>query len=252
MFRLFQHLLPRALAWKTTTESALRSFFEGLAGLPTDVRTFIDLVFLDLLPPTTRELPAWERQFALSPGGSEADRRLKLATAWATQGKQSPDYIQQTIHAAGFTNVFIHEWWVSGPPFVARDPRDYTAEPLIGDYQCEGTDPWECFDSGPGDTLAPHCDDTLANDPGYLVNLDLTRRAPPPVPADPATWPYFLYFSGEVFPEPAEVDSSRLAELKEILLRMSPTQQWLVLLIDAVDEGDGFGSMEFGGGAMGA
>jgi hypothetical protein len=100
--------------------------------------------------------------------------------------------------------------------------------------------------------LAPHCDTTLGNDPGYLVNLDLTRRAPPPVPDDPSYWPYFLYFSGEVFPELAPVSGSRVAELKEILLRLSPTQQWIVLLIDPLDDFEGFGGGDFGGSGMGA
>jgi hypothetical protein len=285
LFQLFQHLLPRALAWRTTVDTVLRRFFEGLAVLPTDVRAFADLAYLDLFPETTRELPAWEKQFALSSGGSELTRRLKLATAWSTGGRQSPDYIQRAIHAAGFTSVFIHEWWVIQTPsngyqceasspwqcfepgpgdplaphcalptagVVARDPRDYTTQPLVGDYQCESSSPWECFEPAPGDPLPPHCDETLANEPGYIVNLDLTRRAPPPVPDDPSRWPYFLYFSGETFPELAPVDASRVAELKELLLRIAPAQQWLVLLIDPLDEFEGFGSGDFGGAPLGA
>jgi hypothetical protein len=249
---LYQHLLPRGLAWRTTVETTLRKFFVGLSGLPTDIRTFVDLVYLDLLPPTTRELTSWEKQFALNPGGSEAARREKIATAWSTQGRQSPDYIQRTLHAAGFTTVFIHEWWQSGPPYVAHDPRDYTTQPLIGIYQCEGSTPWECFAAGASQPLAPHCDDSLINDPGYLVNLDLTRRAPPPVSDDPSRWPYFLYFAGETFPDLAPVPASRIAELKELLLRISPAQQWLVLLIEAVDETEGFGSGDFGAAPLGA
>jgi hypothetical protein len=252
LIRLFQHLLPRGLAWRTTVETTLRRFFEGLAGLPTDVRTFVDNVYLDLLPASTRQLPTWEKQFALSPAGSENDRRLKVTTAWSTQGRQSPDYIQRTIWAAGFDTVYVYEWWESGPAFVARDPRDYTTQPLLGIYQCESSDPWQCFDADPGDPLGPHCDDTLANDPGYVVNLDLTRRAPPPVPNDPSRWRYFLYFAGQNFPERAEVPASRVAELKEILLRITPAQQWLVLLIEPLDEGEGFGSSSFGGAPLGA
>lgn len=254
MFRLIQHLLPRALAWSTTAQKRLRQYLEGLASLPSDARTFVDLVYLDLLPATSRELATWEKQFALSPGGSEAERRAKLAATWAIQGRQSPDYIQRTLQAAGF-DVYVHEWWESGPPYVARDPRDHTTQPLIGLYQCESTSPWECFDSGPGDPLGPHCDNTLANDPGYLVNLDLTRRSPPPVPSDPSTWPYFLYIGGETFPDLALVLASRVAELKELLLRIVPAQQWIVLLIDPVDEldgGGGFGSGGFGSAPFGA
>jgi hypothetical protein len=249
---VFRRLLPRALAWRTTTQKQLREFFVGLEGFADDVRQFIDLVYFDLLPASTRELAAWEHQFALPAKGSEATRRLRLAGAWAMQGGQSPDYIQTVLHAAGFTSVFVHEWWSSGPPFVARDPRDFTDQPLLGQYQCEATNPWQCFDTKPGQPLAPHCDDILVNDPGYIVNLDLTRRAPPPVPDDPATWPYFLYFAGEEFPDPAEVDELRVAELKELLLRICPTQQWLVLILDPVEAFGGFGAEEFGGGSEGS
>lgn len=231
LFRLFQHLLPRALAWRTTVATNLRRYLEGLAAFAADVRTFIDLAYLDLFPSTTRELSQWEYQFALSGSGTEANRRLRLAGAWRAQGGQSPDYLQSVIQAAGFTTIFIHEWWSSSNPFVARDPRLYTTEPVLGTYQCESTDPWECFEPGPGDSLAPHCDEALANEPGYLVNLDLTRRAPPPVPSDPTKWPYFLYFGGRYFPEAAPIHADERSDLEALLLRVCPAQQWIVTLL---------------------
>lgn len=257
MFSTFQHLLPRALAWRTTIATNLRRYIQGLAAFAADVRAFIDLVYLDLFPASTRELESWEFQFALPSTGLEVVRRLRLAAAWRAQGGQSPDYIQSVLHVAGFTEVFIHEWWSNGPParhgppYVARDPRAYTTQPLIGAYQCEATTPWECFDTGPGEPLAPHCDASLVNEPGYLVNLDLTPRAPPPVPDDPAFWPYFLYFAGESFPDLAEVDATRIDELKEILLRLCPTQQWIVLLIDPIAPLELAGVEGFGSGPMG-
>lgn len=252
MFRVFQHLFPRALAWRTTIATSLRRYVEGLAAFAGDVRAFIDLVYLDLFPPSTRELAAWEFQFALNGSGDETTRRLRLAAAWAAQGGQSPDYIQTVLHTAGFTTVFVYEWWVTGPPapWTPRDPRNYTTQPLVGAYQCEPTTPWECFDPGPGEPLAPYCDDSLANETGYIVNLDLTNRAPPPVPDDPAFWPYFLYFAGEAFPELAAVDATRIDELKELLLRLCPAQQWIVLMIDPIEPieaaGEGFGSPPMG------
>ena len=257
MFTTFQHLLPRARAWQSTIRTTLRRYVKGLATFAGDVRTFIDLVYLDLFPPETRELAAWETQFALPGTGTDVERRLRLAAAWRSQGGQSPDYLQSVVQAAGFTTVFVYEWWGgSGPPFVAIDPRDHTSQPLIGVYQCEASSPWQCFNPGPGQPLAPHCDDHLANEPGYIVNLDLTRRAPPPVPDDPARWPYFLYFAGEVFPELAAVDASRVDELKELLLRIAPAQQWIVLMIDPIEPleaaGEGFGSGPMGTAEVGA
>ena len=63
--RIFQHLLPNAKAWRITTDKQLRQFFEGLTGVGSDVRTFIDLVYKDIDPQETRELDAWEVQFGL-------------------------------------------------------------------------------------------------------------------------------------------------------------------------------------------
>lgn len=256
MFTTFQHLLPRSVAWRTTIRKTLRRYLEGLAAFAGDVKTFVDLVYLDLFPSSTRELADWETQFALPGTGTEAARRLRLAAAWATQGGQDPNYIQSALHAAGFTTVFIYEWWSSGPPYVARDPRNHTIQPVLGFYECESSTPWECLDPGPAEQLAPHCDDTLANDPGYLVNLDLTRRAPPAVPDDPALWPYFLYFAGEAFPEFAAVDAARLEELKELLLSICPAQQWIVLMVDPVEPieaaGEGFGSGPMGTAELGS
>jgi hypothetical protein len=126
------------LAWTASHGSALRRVLIGLSGLPTDIRAFIDRVLLDAFPSTSRELGQWEKQFALSGRGNEIARRGELGTAWSTRGRQSPDYLQRAIHAAGFTTVFVYEWWASGPPYVARDPREYVGVALIGEYQCEG------------------------------------------------------------------------------------------------------------------
>jgi hypothetical protein len=256
MLPVFRALLPRALAWRTTIATMLRRYVEGLAAFASDVRTFIDLAYLDLFAESTRELAAWETEFALPGAGDETARRLRLAAAWRAQGGQSPDYIQSVIQAAGFTSVFVYEWWESGPsPWVPRDPRLYTTQPLLGAYQCEPSSQWQCFDPSPGEQLAPHCDNTLTNDPGYIVNLDLTPRAPPAVPDDPAYWPYFVYLAGEAFPELAPVEAVRLDELKELVLSLVPEQQWIVMLVDPLApleaEGEGFGSGPMGSVELG-
>ena len=134
--RIFQHLLPNARAWRLSKGKTIRKFFEGLAGAPEDARAFIDAVYGDVFPATTRELAAWEEQYGIAANPDEATRRLNLAAEWAAQGGQSPSYIQGVLHTAGFIDVYIHEWWESGPPYAARDPRDYTTHPTIGTVQC--------------------------------------------------------------------------------------------------------------------
>lgn len=224
-FETYKHLLPDATAWRLTIEKTLRRFFEGLSGAPQDARAFVDDVHGDLWPAATRELPRWEAQFALVGSPDEAIVRQQLDAAWKATGGQSPRYLQDVVQAAGFP-LFVHEWWSSGPdPYVARDPRNYTDAPLIGTIQC-------------GEPLA-QCGENralsnafLANDPLYLVNLNLTPTPPPPIPDDPATWPYFLYFTGETFGDVVDIPVARQAELRTLLLRICPTQQWIVLLVN--------------------
>jgi hypothetical protein len=236
-FRTFQHLLPRSEAWKVTINKALRRLFLGLAGgVPEASRTFVDLVYFDLLPDTTRELAAWEAEFGLEPNADEATRRLALAAEWAATGGQSPAYIEGILQTAGF-DVYVHEWWSSGPPYVARDPRSYTDQPLIGTTQCSAFPSQPvCRKLGaPADRPQFLCNRFLANDPGYLVNKTLVNEAPPPVPDDPNFWPFFMYIGGETFPDPAVIPTDRRAEFERLILKIRPTQQWIVVLVGFQD-----------------
>jgi hypothetical protein len=224
--RIFQHLLPRAEAWKITTEKTLRKFFEGLAESYRDVRVYIDLVYEDLFPTSTRALDLWEQHFGLLRGPTEQARRMNVDAAWKATGGQSPRYIQDVLQAAGF-DVYVHEWWDGTEPRVRRDPRLYTSPPAIGTVQC-------------GEPLAlcgepsAVCDGFLANDPGYLVNETLTLRPPPPIPANDDFWPYFLYVGGEVFGTPALIDASRKREFERLVLKICPAHLWIVLLVEYI------------------
>lgn len=224
--RMLQHLLPDGWAWRTTLiTKALRQFLDGLSASFESAREFIDLVHADRIPSTTRELALWEAQFGITAANTDADRRLALDSAWQAQGGQSPRYLQDTMQAAGF-DVYVHEWWIppNVDPRTARDPRTYTEQPLIGTVQC-GEPLAQC-----GEPTAL-CNRFLANEPGYLVNRNLTNEAPPPVPDDPDTWPYFLYWGGATFPNPAVITSSRRAEFEQLLLQICPAHLWLVTLV---------------------
>jgi hypothetical protein len=65
-FDVIKRLLPRSNAWNLTIDKTLRKWFQGIAEWPQDVKDFVDLVWLDAFPDTTRELLAWEKQFGLS------------------------------------------------------------------------------------------------------------------------------------------------------------------------------------------
>lgn len=255
MFHTLRHLLPDARAWRLREDSFvwkigdghkigddglyiggrsggawLSRFFLGLGGFLDPVRAHFDGIYSDLDPATTTKLAEWSEQFGEQDGGTTAEQRASLTAAWLATGGQSPSYIQSVLRAAGF-DVYIHDWWSSGPPYVARDPRDYTDEPLIGTVQCSdlSTQP-QCSNLG----SQPQCNAFLANDTHYIVNKDLTRRAPPPVPDEPAAWPHFIYVGGETFPAHAEIPIARRAAFERRLLRLRPLHKWIVTLIDYV------------------
>lgn len=248
-FRLLVHLLPRGVAWQVTVDKTLRRLFAALAQAPADVRDFADAAWFDLFPATTRDLPSWEKELGIVAAGTDADRRLQLAAAWAAQGGQSPRYLEDVLRAAGF-DVHVYEWWTlpATLPRVPRDPRDYTEVPELGSVQCmpadmAGVNCCTANDAPPPDPLPggvelwdlyPECNRWLVNEVGYLVNLTLTRDAPPPVPDNPIYWPYFIYIAGADVDTRADVPAARREEFERLLLKLRPSQQWIVTYVNYV------------------
>ena len=230
--RIIQHLLPNARAWHITTNKQLREFFVALSDLGSDVKVFFDEIFNDIDPQKTRELDAWESQFALADNAlSDQERRDRLAATWQAVGGQDPRYIQDTLQAAGF-DVYIHEWWEPGTepalddptPATPRDPSIILGGIIVYLNEC-------------GEVLA-ECGEALAEagerstPPGYpLVNKDGTVYV---VSADPAEWPYYLYIGGAVFGETAQIDPKRKDEFEDLCLKICPAQQWLGIIVEYV------------------
>lgn len=278
--RVYQHLLPRSPVWSLTFNKTLKKFFAGLATPFDDTdpakspKAFADAVFSDIFPSTTRQLPKWLFQFGLEHGADDAADVLQLQAAWQAQGGQDPRYLQDTLQAAGFP-LYVHEWWQEGvAPFkqvcagdtlaqagetkalassrsykrFVRDPRQYTQQPVTGSVQASALSDQPQASALPDQPMA---NAFLVNNPGYLVNLDLSPSAPPPIPDDstlatkeqqgqrafdwhPTFWPYFFYLGGATFPDHVSVPASRRAELERLVLKLRPTHQWVVMLVDYI------------------
>jgi len=265
-FKVFIHLLPTGKAWRIVIEKQLREFFEGLSGIGQDGRDFLDNIFRDIDPQTTRELPQWEQQFALRDTGlTDQERRDRLEGSWSALGGQDPAYLQATLQAAGF-DVFVHEWWepIGGRPAggsvdsdvtpVARNPFTYLDDDPSGNT-------FLMFDGGAdaqdGDTVSQ--DGGKSAPQGYsLVNKIVTTsfiadgaadmqdgdpkaqdggidnlfaRKIYQMPADVTKYPFFLYIGGETFPNQAGVPNSRRDEFEDLCLKICPTEQWLGILV---------------------
>lgn len=226
--RQLQHLLPRGRAWQITlVTKTLRKYMQGIAAWNESARDFMELAFDDFWSESTRELSEWENQLGLTPASTELARRQQISGARKATGGQSPRYLQDVVQAAGFP-LYIHDWWYYvGPDRFTRNPRDYTDDPLIGTTQC-GESLAQC---GERDAV---CNGFLANFTGYIVNIDLTQSAPPPVPFDPLRWPYFVYWSGATFGDVVDIPAERRAELERLLRRICPSHQWIVTRVNYV------------------
>lgn len=266
--KVFQHLLPHGRAWKLTLGKTLRRFFEGLEGAPEDVREFLDLTYLERDPQQTTSLPEWEDQFGLPTVGlTTQQRRDRLEGTWKALGGQDPQYIQDTLQAAGF-DVYVHEWWEPIPAHPIGGSVDGDVAPVARDpfaYLWDGVAPRQFV--GCGHDLA-YCggDSAFANSndspPGYpLVNKLLEANVSTigaghallysggasaasgvttvsyvlkqyTIPADPTKYPYFLYIGGETFPDQATIPAGRREEFEDLCLKICPAEQWLGILVD--------------------
>ena len=265
-FRIFQHLLPNAKAWRLTIDKQLREFFDGLSGLGTDIKTFYDDIFDDRDPQLTDQLDLWENQFALKNTGiTEQERRDRLSAAWKALGGQDPRYIQDTLQDNGF-DVYIHEWWEPGTepaPGVKqcttpRNPlmwlrRELTGFSLI--VEC-GELTAECGETGAecGNSIEPvgyslvnkiletqpdlitlcgeplaECGEVGAECGNYFQFVETFRNYN--VPLDSSKWPFFIYIGGEVFGTLAQIDPKRRNEFETLCLKICPTQHWLGILV---------------------
>lgn len=266
---IFKHLLPNARAWRITVDKQLRQFFQGLSSIGEDSKEFFDSIYDDIDPYKTRELEAWEQQFALPDTGlTEQERRDRLDATWKALGGQDPRYIQDTLQAAGF-DVYVHEWWepIPGRPnggSINGDVTPVARNPLL--YLDDGTGGLPFLmtdgatDAQDGDTVAQ--DGSTATPAGYpLVNklleatdefigdgsrlmqdggpqaqdggiLTIYRQKQYIIPNDPSKFPYFLYIGGQTFPNQATVPTSRRDEFEDLCLKICPNEQWLGILVN--------------------
>ncbi len=243
---VFKHLLPRGRAWSITATKNLRALFQGLADGMADAQAFIDGVFGDIDPKTTRQLDLWDNQFALPLSFlTDAQRRVRLDGVWKATGGQSPQYLQDVLQAAGF-EVFTYDWWepIGGRPGggsvsndvtpTAINPFTYLNNGTMAAYpMCDGAATAlekgvEAFDGNtnvlPGYALVNRiwADHTGVGLKVYTIPLDTTK------------YPFFMYIGGATFPNTAAVPESRRTEFETLCLKYCPRHLWLGMLITYV------------------
>lgn len=224
--RLFQHLLPRSIAWRIVIDKKLKQFFDGLSIIQEGIIDHLDYIFDQSNPEKTDNIVPWLEQFNLKNRGSLANRRKNLAAAWITRAYQSPKVLQDTLQAAGF-DLYVHEWWelpvVSSP--VVRNPFLYINDGHIN-YICSAR------------RVSMVCGNEEAVSGAYLDAPDgllLVNKTDSGVtynlPNTDANWPYFIYIGGETFGDFVNISNSRKNELETLLLKIRPAEQWIGLFV---------------------
>ncbi len=241
MRNVILNLLPRGRAWSTSLDKPLRKYFVGLGNALADARSFIGETYLDVLPAYTRRLDEWERQFGLPPVNiSDADRRTRLAAAWAPGVGLGLDTLQGALQARGF-NVYVHNWWVEGtepPPGQTGPPTIRDPAILLSNAQARQArvDAGEAL-AAAGEALAEAGNSLVTPPPplGFLlVNIIQTDagRVEYGVPTDPDEFPHVIYIGAETFGDYASVPRERQDEFEALCLRLRPAHKWLGMLIN--------------------
>lgn len=253
MFKTLARLLPNGRAWALAWGSQIRAFFQALSTLGDGVRVYMDQVWLRINPQTTDDLESWEEQFGLEddPDLTEQDRRDRLDGRWAAFGGQSVEYIKATLDAAGFTSLYVHEWWV--PDTATPDPRDPLAIVFGTSIQC-GDPEAQCGDPeaqcGGGTAASGYWLVNNEYDPvkyPFITTAEIGPRSqcgdPEAQCGDPAVEcagvgdpvdvrAYFLYIGGVSFGDVVAIDATRRRELEALLLKICPAHLWLILTVE--------------------
>lgn len=257
----FKHLLPRARAWRLTADKKLRQFFTGLTDAPRDAQSYQDDTWSEYRPQDTTQLSAWESQFGLLPtDATEQDRRDRLAAAWRALGGQSPQYLQDTVRAAGFDVYLYESFFRVGSQYEYRKPWLYLDDGRYPDYiTANGVMGADGFQLGEADALmagffnfGPVISTVQMGETpvqmgepdallgafrrlGELLTDPLPAGSTIPVEGQESEWPYVLYWGGPPSlgqPTTAVVPKDREDEFKTLILKLSPAQQWHGLIID--------------------
>lgn len=258
-FKLFKYLFPKSNAFSLFIQKFLTQFVEGLTALPDDFRKYIDQIYLDLFPATTRELSLWEKVFGITnPSTDDAIRRNTIDQRWKLKGGQGPDYIQQVLQDNGF-DVQVHE---NNPPidpaffigisfimvaggFNAYAGRidAYAGMALNGELLVNGFIPIETsqrlFEMVAGG-INGYAGNSKAV-AGYF-NQYITENKTYTLPTDPLLWPFVFFIGGDATRDPitheltaietVQIPKEREQEFKNLILLIKPAQTWAGLIIE--------------------
>lgn len=256
--KLLFFLLPKNFLWSGQTERPFTKFIEALASAPKYVHDYLLQILTDIFPRLTTREDEWSKQLNYA---TEQTKETIEANIKEGAG-QSPNHLQEAIQNAGFTNVFVHEWWRTGneSDYIDVQCGDGFTQCGGGDaYQMGGAIPITSSDKVPKNPF-PYINDGQPNN--LLVNPvqvvvqeysfqmggdsqcgDLETQCETstgtvyldkiyPHSTDYSKIPYNFFVGGESWPDIAVIPTGTIKDLERIIYKIKPLQQRCVLLVE--------------------
>lgn len=250
-------LLPSGSAWNPAKNEGLEYLINGKAlNLQTPMEFLQGLAYIrsPLLTPYLEDL---EHEYGITPNAAISDlqRRLNLASQKAATGGQSPQYLQDILQKAGFTNLQVHEnrppvdpniflsseyLCVSGNEEAVAGNEKAVAGKTGGELLVNG----DLFDQVLGYIMCAGNENAVSgNENAVASRFDVVNfiNRIYQIPSDPALWGYFFFIGGDATRntngalltiETVDVNASRERELKRLILKYKPTHTWAGLQIN--------------------
>ena len=237
--KVWDRLLPRSRVWSLILDRTLRKFFEGLSGFPETMKDYIGTVLLEAFPQTTTYLSDWSLFF----GSTVTLTADELEAEWGAFGGQDPRYIQDTLWAAGFTNLYVHEWWVpDSNPAVARNPFSpddliNTSWVLVNDITTIEKN--YTYQFGDGTQFVADGSVSFGAYDGYFLQMKKY-----PCPNIPDEYPVYWYVTAENWPDRAIVEESKFRILVQLLFKLKPVHTRVILRVLLVPDGTADGDIQ--------
>jgi len=233
--KVFDRLLPRSRAWNLVFNRVLRKFFHGISILPQLIHNHLGSILLEAFPQTTTHLHDWSWQLG-SPLDFDAD---DLEDEYQDEGGQSPGYLQDLLHRYGFTDLYVHEWWVPGTdPLEFRDFHQFvdTDRVLVNDLAQAQKNYLFQFGAQDGES------DFVSDGDVYFGAYDgwFLESKRYPCPDIEQETVFYYYVCGETWPDRVTIYESQLRTLIRLIYKQKPCYLRCILRLNVIpDPGDG-------------
>lgn len=230
--KLLFMLFPESGLFSSIKDRFFTKFVYSLGSAPKDAHDRSGQNFTDIDPVTTTRSDDWSEQF----GAVGTLTTAQLQARWQETGGQSPNHLQSEMHEAGYTSVYVHEWWVPGSsPVTARNPILYINDhapnnlfvnPVDSIYderpQCgDSPDTYQCGDEYYAPGTAMYCGQSngLKYEEKIYEHPDIAEQ-----------YPFYFYVCAQTWPEPAPLTPEEIQGIKRLIFKIKPIEQRCVLI----------------------